>query len=78
MLDKNCIGVDKENFESTISKVTIEQENENFRQKCRTKNILLSLISMTIIEKILYLKHRLIKHISAKKFKKYLPNTQLW
>ena len=78
MLDRNCVGVDKENIISEISKISSLEDNENYRGKLRDKNINLLLCKLSVYERILYIARKLKKHILAKKMKSYKPYTELW
>lgn len=78
MLDRNCIGVDKENIISEISKISSLEDNENYRGKLRDKNIKILMCNLTVHERSLYIARKLKNHILAKKMKSYKSYTELW
>lgn len=78
MLDRNCIGVDKENIMSEISKISSLEDNENYRGNLRDKNIKILMCNLTLHERILYIARKLKNHILAKKMKSYKPYIELW
>ena len=69
MLDKNCVGVDKENIASTLSRVSSEIDNENYRERMREKNIKNLFWELSFYEKILFCFRELKKHIYVKNMK---------
>lgn len=78
MLDKNCVGVDKENIVSTLSRVSSEIDNENYRERMRNKNIRLLFKKLSNYRKVLFFYYKIKKHFGTKKLKDYKINTELW